>query len=471
MQQRRKREATLIKKREVMNTRRLDMKKTRNRFGGIGIVAVLLLFAFALNAHATIDGIEGINFNLTVKEGYVLTPDGGSVYMWGYAADSGPIPGIMQYPGPTLIVPQGSEVTVNLTNGLPAGSANVSMVFPGHQVTATGGVAGGSFTREAPPPPAGSTVTYIFTPTEPGTYTYYSGTNPDLQVEMGLVGAIIVRPAVPNQAYDHAGSYYDHEYLFLLTEIDPKLHMACATGGSPDTTTFFPVYWFINGRNAPETMFPAFVPWLPHQPYNSMPRLRPGEKLLMRVIGGGRDLHPFHHHGNNSTIIARDGRLLDTGGGTGYWPDLAVSDFTISVSPGETIDAIFEWTGKGLGWDIYGSTIDNPEFAHNCIDVSPEDGFADAGSDYPYEYCPDHNKPFPVKLPAQKELTFGGMYSGSPYLGAAGALPPGEGGLNLNGGYFFMWHSHNEKELTNNDIFPGGLMTNCIIEPPGTPIP
>ena len=28
-----------------------------------------------------------------------------------------------------------------------------------------------------------------------------------------------------------------------------------------------------------------------------------------------------------------------------------------------------------------------------------------------------------------------------------------------------MWHSHNEKELVNNDIFPGGLMTMLIVEP------
>ena len=31
-------------------------------------------------------------------------------------------------------------------------------------------------------------------PTEPGTYIYHSGTQWDLQGEMGLVGALIVRP-------------------------------------------------------------------------------------------------------------------------------------------------------------------------------------------------------------------------------------------------------------------------------------
>ena len=66
-----------------------------------------------------------------------------------------------------------------------------------------------------------------------------------------------------------------------------------------------------------------------------------------------------------------------------------------------------------------------------------------------------------------------GYPSGSPYLGVFGALPPGDGGLNPNAGFTFMWHSHNEVELTNDDIFPGGIMTMLVIEPraPGVVIP
>jgi hypothetical protein len=81
-----------------------------------------------------------------------------------------------------------------------------------------------------------------------------------------------------------------------------------------------------------------------------------------------------------------------------------------------------------------------------------------------HEYCPDHGEDMPVILPEGQELTFGGFYSGSPFLGALADLPPGEGGLNANGGLFFMWHSHNERELTNDDIFPGGMMTQMIVE-------
>jgi FtsP/CotA-like multicopper oxidase with cupredoxin domain len=180
-----------------------------------------------------------------------------------------------------------------------------------------------------------------------------------------------------------------------------------------------------------------------------MPRMHPGEKLLMRVIGGGRDLHPFHTHGNNFWIIARDGRVLESAPGAG--PDLAVSDFTLRTVPGETYDAIFEWTGKGLGWDVYGHAPGEPL--------------------QPNEYAPDHGKPIPVVLPNLQDITIGPHFSGSPYLGRFGTLPPGSVVLNENAGYFHMWHSHNEREIVNNDIFPGGMMTMLIIEPANVPIP
>jgi FtsP/CotA-like multicopper oxidase with cupredoxin domain len=426
-------------------------------------LAALALLASS-GAGAMVDGIAGTTFNLTAKADYITAGDGGSLLAWGYAVN-----GQMQYPGPTLIVNQGDTITINLTNELPM---PVSMVFPGQSgVTASGG-SSGLLTQESTGP--ADLVTYTFTASQPGTYLYHSGTRPDLQVEMGLVGAIIVRPAgfdeaTNRTAYGHPGSAYDHEYLFLLTEIDEKVHQQVAlnkaTGQNPgtdvDSSRFFPVYWFINGRAAPDTMFADHAPWLPTQPYGAMARMHPGERLLMRVIGGGRDLHPLHHHGNNTWTIARDGRLLESSPGAG--PDLAVSDFTLKVVPGSTYDAIFEWTGKGLGWDIYGTTALNP---HSCVDGNG-DGFDDATR----EWCDDHDKPLPVILPNQQDLTFGGHWSGSPYLGVFGALPPGQGGLNPNAGYFHMWHSHTEKEIANNDIFPGGMMTMVIIEPPDVPIP
>ena len=87
-----------------------------------------------------------------------------------------------------------------------------------------------------------------------------------------------------------------------------------------------------------------------------------------------------------------------------------------------------------------------------------------------HEYCPDHGKELPVTLPGVSELTLGAWWSGSPFMGDLGDLPPGEGGLNPFGGYFFVWHSHAEKELTTFDIFPGGSLSSVVVLPPGTPI-
>lgn len=420
----------------------------------LGMSASVLLLAAANTAWAAIDGITGPVFNLTAKADYISTGDGGSIYAWGYADGNG----TMQYPGPTLIVDQGDTVTINLANQLPA---PVSIVLPGQtDVIASGGSAG-ILTREAAAMAAGvpGTVSYTFTATQPGTYMYHSGTQPSLQVEMGLVGALIVRPAAAadplHQVYEHVGTRFDHEYLFLLTEMDPLIHTQVETqvaaGGAidADTSAYHPVLWFINGRNAPDTLLAAGVPWLPTQPYNCLPRMHAGEKLLMRVVNAGRDLHPLHTHGNNFTLLARDGRMLESAPGAG--PDLASSDFTLRAVPGETYDAIFEWTGKNLGWDIYGHKAGDP--------LAPN------------EYAADHGKPIPVVLPNLQDLTFGAHYSGSPFLGSFGSLPPGGAMINANAGYFHMWHSHNELEIVNNDIFPGGMMTMLLIEPAGVPIP
>lgn len=412
----------------------------------IGVTfAACLLAAVPCRAPAMIDGITGTEFTLTAKAGHIVGGDGQNIYMWGFANGNGP----MQYTGPTLIVPEGAAVTVTLVNAL---EVPVSIVFPGQErVTARGGRPG-LIAREALP---GGSVAYSFTASHPGTYTYHSGTRPDLQVEMGLVGALIVRPAgfdpAMPRAYADPGSAYDDEFLFLLTELDPVIHTQMEFGEEDevDNPAFFPTYWFINGRNGPDTMFDAAAPWLPNQPYNCMPMMEPGQRLLYRFIGGGRDAHPLHTHGNNFWVIARDGRMLESVPGVSG-PDLAVSEFTLAVSPGATYDAIFTWTGEKLGWDMYGHAPGDPM--------------------EPGEYAPDHGKPFPVTMPDNKDLTFGLWWSGSQFLGAAGTLPPGEGGFNPTAGFLFMAHSHNEKEITNNNIFPGGMLTMLLINRPGTPM-
>jgi hypothetical protein len=109
-----------------------------------------------------------------------------------------------------------------------------------------------------------------------------------------------------------------------------------------------------------------------------------------------------------------------------------------------------------------------------------------------FEWCGDHDKALekypagqvanngPVTLPDANILTNGAWYGGSPYLGpeangrAVGPtpIPPAgtvanPGGTGGEQGYAFMWHSHNEREITTDNVFPGGMMMMMLVDPRG----
>src|SRR5713101_5896482 len=126
---------------------------------------VALALSLTATAHAAVPGIKGTTFNLTAQSAFLTQPDGQAIYSWGYGCTSGaPSPAsfappnfsiaafcnTMQVPGPTLIVTEGQTVTVTLTNNLPTAAGNTSILFPGFNVTATGGVTG-LLTKEAAP--------------------------------------------------------------------------------------------------------------------------------------------------------------------------------------------------------------------------------------------------------------------------------------------------------------------------------
>ncbi len=447
-----------------------ETRKQAGRLLGVLLVGLALALPWApVRAQHDIRGITGPTFNLYAFPFNMNLPEGTSLYMWGFgdkdggagathAAGSGY--GLPQYPGPTLIVTENDTVTINLENfGVPQ---PVSIVVTGHNVNSAGG-SPGLVTDAAS---VGESVTYTFTAPEPGTYIYHSldGANPGLHVEMGLLGVLIVRPLNGGRTAYGAGTETDYvqEVLSLLTEVDPEIHLQMERGHVTHFTNSerFARVWFINGRVFPDVFQGDFNNLFPHQPYESLALTHPGEKVLVRHVNAGQDSHPFHFHGENLRFVARDGRMLSSNGSIA---DLGRSDNTINSAPKQTVDAIWTWTSKKLGWDIYGH-----DTAHSC---NPDaNGFGDASSTYPGEWCDDHGTAFPVTLPGAQDLTLGGWWSGSPFLGDTGDLPPGEGGLNPFGGYFLVWHSHAEKELTTFDIFPGGSLGTVVVLPPDLPI-
>ncbi|MGB5455084.1 MAG: multicopper oxidase domain-containing protein [Gammaproteobacteria bacterium] len=469
-------------------------KRTGRLLGSLVLGLGLALSWSAARAVHDIPGIDQADgaantasFSLYAYPFNIPLPEGTSLYMWGFGdmtgsqLDANGQPYYLpQYPAPTLIVDQGDAVTITMTNyGVPQ---PVSIVVTGHEVAASGGTPG-LVTQAAP---IGDTVAYSFTADEPGTYVYHSldGPNPGLHAEMGLQGVLIVRPAgfdaaegsPDRKAYGAAGSEYEQEFLYLLTEVDPEVHAQMERGHYTHFTNSdrFAKVWFVNGRVFPDLFQGDFNPLYPNQPYQSLAMAHPGDRVLVRNVNAGHDSHPFHYHGENLTFIARDGGVLSSDGGA--TADLGRSDNTINSAPKQAIDAVWKWTGKDLNWDIYGPVTNCTDADHNmeddlnpgvlCHDDICIDGDGDGFDDVNHEYCADHGKALPVTLPGVGELTLGAWYSGSPFMGDVGDLPPGEGGLNPFGGYFFVWHSHAEKELTTFDIFPGGSLSAVVVLPP-----
>ena len=129
---------------------------------------------------------------------------------------------------------------------------------------------------------------------------------------------------------------------------------AGAAGCSLDVPTepYHPAYFMINGRSMPDDMDPNYAAEYPHQPYNGNPHMHPGELVLLRIIGQGRWQHPFHEHANHVRILARDGNLILSRPDPDRPRRSAL--FTTTTTPGQAMDGIFYYTGRGLNWDMYG---------------------------------------------------------------------------------------------------------------------
>lgn len=389
------------------------------------------------------DGIvctAGPNFNLTTRTGLIGTPDGNVVYMWGYSSGAD----AFQHPSPVLCVNEGDTVSIILHNTLPY---DVSITFPGQEnVLADGqpaqpqfsGTTLTSLTNVAAK--NGGSVTYSFVATHPGTFLYQSGTNPAIQVRMGLFGALIVRPAMgQNFAYNFADTEFNHsvggEVMVLQSEIDPVLSQAVAqgvvAGGAAinfNLNNYHPRYWLVNGRGFPDTVAPNFASWLPSQPYGALARVQPYDltnnlSYLERFLNVSSQPLPFHPHGKNGVVIGQDGQPMRSASGD----DLAYERFALVAAPGQTYDALFKWQNRE-------------------------------------NYTP---ATIPVVDPGWNNLQYGMYYSGSPFLGEMGPMPPGMTSQVQCGEFYIISHNHALHQLTSWGVVMTGPGTFMRVDPPG----
>jgi FtsP/CotA-like multicopper oxidase with cupredoxin domain len=249
-------------------------------------------------------------------------PDGSAnavvVPMWGYQSCTGfssadtcsPV----SVPGPALTVPASDRtLTVHLRNQLPVPTSLVvnglhkQMVPVRWEASSKYPNRVRSFDLEASA--NGGQNTYTWDNIKPGTYLYQSGTQPQVQVQMGLYGALSrnqfdAAGTTRAQAYPSATSTYDNHATLLYSEIDPALHDAVATGnydsstpgstGPTSTFNYVPKYFLVNGQPFPGNAVITTVG-------------APGTTLL-RLLNAGLTTHVPMIQGLHWDVVAEDGK-------------------------------------------------------------------------------------------------------------------------------------------------------------------
>jgi len=284
-------------------------------------------------------------------------PDGTSVSMWGYA------PGHTDdtvsacvndptFPGPQIDVPDtDTTLTINLTNTL---SDPTSIVIPGLPMptplgptwddNSTGPRAGNmtkkvrSFGAETG---AGSTGSYTWNGLRPGTFIYHSGTHPQVQVYMGLYGAMTQNfadaGAGPAEAYD--GVEYFNEVVMFYSELDTDLNEAVDLGSHTTSIDYHANWFLINGE--PYTSTTSDIA------SGSNGSLLADQKTLVRFLSTAGETHVPVIQGMHMSIHAEDGFEYNWQDGATEMANAPRQQYSVMMPPLKTKDVIISAPADG----------------------------------------------------------------------------------------------------------------------------
>lgn len=295
---------------------------------GIASMTLMKADATSNNQTARVPG-QVRNFTLYVRGGYIKMADGQKIFVFGYTDNpqGGP-----KVPGPTLVVNEGDTVNVAIINDQDPTNTKYNKGGDGHTIHLHGLDLPSAMDGDPMTAPGGHGVmqghsfTYHFVAQYPGTFWYHCHVEATEHIQMGMYGALIIRPnGQPHRAYPDT-PVFDKEYTFVLSEMDSAGHQTDYQhlyNGGPDENwnTYHPNYFLINGKAWPDTMM---------DPQDSITGTV-GQTVLVRLINSGYQVHSMHSHGFHFLVIGSDGRRLDNP----YYKD------TIDIAPGERYDIIF----------------------------------------------------------------------------------------------------------------------------------
>ena len=245
--------------------------------------------------------------HLTAGDGFATMADGRIQYIFSFNDATGTMPNtialdlaLANFVAPTLDLKEGDKFYLTLSN---VGMVARPDLFDAHSVHFHG------FANQAPifdgvPEPSitpnmGSSLTYFYNLTEPGTYMYHCHFEATEHIEMGMQGNLFVRPKQDGTPKIYNGKTYskfvyndgdgstgyDKEATLQLTGFDIATHSADLMVQPIPFNEIRTIYPMINGRGYPDTVNPGMLP--PTQdpdftPDNTIPSQR-----ISALIGGG----------------------------------------------------------------------------------------------------------------------------------------------------------------------------------------
>ncbi|MDH5620453.1 MAG: hypothetical protein OEY74_00080 [Gammaproteobacteria bacterium] len=159
----------------------------------------------------------------------------------------------------------------------------------------------------------------------PGSYLYQSGSHVQLQVQMGLYGAMVqdAQGCTGGVGCAYSDVSYDAQQVLLLSEIDPALHDPMPTPANATVSGYVPRFFLINGAPFDGTLPPALAP--------------AGDDILLRVINAGLDNHALQLMGGYFEVLGEDGHRAPT----------SKSQFNALLPPAKSLDLLFAPTAAG----------------------------------------------------------------------------------------------------------------------------
>jgi FtsP/CotA-like multicopper oxidase with cupredoxin domain len=528
---------------------RSSRRRWMRRLGMLPIAGLLAIAATAplpTAAHAgdvSENGIKPVcdssgpgdaHYVLTAKDGYILTPDLDSVYMWSYANGSGPF----QYPGAMLCVNEGDTVTITLQNQLPVPTSLNVIGMTGETFSGVDAADNTAFSGPATPNAddlkagnlmpsvaAGAAGTYTFIAAHAGTYLYESGTSPQLQDQMGLVGALIVRPCTdsstgvactpattagnrvlhPDYVYDPSETGWapgqitpstiasgvsngmstqfdpDREFLHLLSEVDPDIHLCFeeARQSEPPSTADPTFASRCNPIKAPYTYdmtaYKARYFFINGRAFPDTVDANDAEHLPSQPYSALVHVVPRNVNDLAPALI----RYLNAGPVAYPFHPHAQHEAVVGMDAQPRVAHNADGTVSDLTDDHFGLTVapgQTMETFFSWVDAVGWDpssrpiafggkaqNFQGSNPDFKgvYDTAPG------VIVPQEQDKINGEFWSGTPYLGYQHRPKPGELQFNECGEYYDVAHSHALFQVTNYGGGVGGMLTMIRIDPIG----